>query len=329
MSSSSVFRVTAVICSVLVASTGVFACSTRTPCSVETASFDNAAVTCLRFGVGTPGGLSAPDEWTAVSELVGERPSIVLAFSDFTAAPPISGLDLVRSTGADPIVTWEPWKHLGGDDYDRSAFSIESIISGAHDDYLYRWADELAAWGQTVYLRFAHEPNGTWYPWSQAGGTSPQSYVRAWRHVRAIFATKNVQNVRWIWAPNVVLDGEQLVDWYPGDDVVDVIGIDGYNWGTFIPGGEWTSPKRLFGESFAQLEDFASDKPILVTEVGSVEQGGSKPEWIDDLVDYLAGMASVSGFVWFDFNKEADWSINSSPGAAAAMTEALKKALNR
>lgn len=329
MRSLPTWRLTALLCSVLFASSGLAACSTESPCVVDTTSIDDSEDSCLRFGVGTPGGLAATDEVAAVATLVGEQPSIVLSFSDFTAIPPISGLDTVRSKGADPIVTWEPWKYLGGDSYDRSAFTMDSIISGAHDDYLYRWADELAAWGQPVYLRFAHEPNGTWYPWSPAGGTSPQTYVQAWRHVRGIFASKDVQNVRWIWAPNVVLDGEELADWYPGADVVDVIGVDGYNWGTSIPGGEWTPPKALFGESFDQIRRFASDKPILVTEVGSAEQGGSKPTWIDDLVGFLDKSSGVAGFVWFDYDKEADWRIESSEGSAEAMSEALQKAMNR
>ena len=322
-------RLTALLCGVVFASTGLVACSTESECVVDTTSIDGSKDSCLRFGVGTPGGLAATDEVAAVASLVGEQPSMVLAFTDFAAAPPIAGLDAVRGLGADPIVTWEPWKHLGGDNYDWSAFTMASIIAGVHDDYLYRWADELAAWGQPVYLRFAHEPNGTWYPWSPAGGTSAQSYVQAWRHVRSIFATKNVQNVRWIWAPNVVLGDEKLADWYPGDDVVDVVGVDGYNWGTSIPGGTWTSPKSLFGESFDQIREFAPDKPILVTEVGSAESGGSKPKWIADLVDYLAGASAVSGFVWFDYDKETDWRISSSPESAEAMTQALKKALHR
>ena len=153
--------------------------------------------------------------------------------------------------------------------------------------------------------------------------------MQAWRHVRGIFATKNVQNVRWIWAPNVVLQGEDLAEWYPGDDVVDVVGVDGYNWGTSIPGGEWTTPKKLFGESFDQIHRFAPDKPILVTEVGSAEQGGSKPKWIDDLVGFLDRSSGVAGFVWFDYDKEADWRIESSEGSVKAMSDALQKAMNR
>jgi hypothetical protein len=329
MRSSPTLGLTAVICSVLVVSTGLFACSDEADCTVDVTSFDRSDGTCLRFGVGTPGGLSAAEELAAVTSLVGAQPSIVLAFSDFTAAPPISGLTTVRDAGADPVVTWEPWRYLGGDNYDWSAFTMASIISGAHDDYLYRWADELAAWGSTVYLRFAHEPNGTWYPWSPAGGTSRQTYIEAWRHVRGIFTSKNVQNVQWIWAPNIAGNGAALADWYPGDEFVDVVGIDGYNWGTSIAGGTWTSPDDLFGPSLDQIRDFAPDKPILVTEVGSAEQGGSKPEWIGDLVEYLDGAASVSGFVWFDYNKEADWRLGSSSQSAAAMTEALQEAVHR
>jgi beta-mannanase len=273
--------------------------------------------------------LSAGEELTAVTSLVGEAPSIVLAFADFTAVPPISDLTTVHDLGADPIVTWEPWRHLGGDSYDWSAFTMASIISGAHDDYLYRWADELAAWGKTVYLRFAHEPNGTWYPWSPAGGTSPQTYVEAWRHVRGIFASKNVQNVKWIWAPNVIGDGNPLAQWYPGDEYVDAVGIDGYNWGTSIPGGTWTPPEELFGPSFREIRQLAPDKPILITEVGSAEQGGSKAKWIGELVDYLAGSTNVSGFVWFDYDKEADWRLGSSQQSATAMAKALEKVMNR
>jgi hypothetical protein len=328
MRSSPTFQLTAVICSVLVVSTGLFACSDDTECTVDVTSLDLSAGTCLRFGVGTPGGLSAGEEVAAVTRLVGEQPSIVLAFSDFTAAPPISGLTTVRGAGADPIVTWEPWRYLGGQSYDWSAFSMASIIAGAHDNYLYRWADELAAWGSPVYLRFAHEPNGTWYPWSPAGGTSPQTYVEAWRHVRNIFSSKNVQNVKWIWAPNVVDGGAPLSDWYPGDEFVDVVGIDGYNWGTSMAGGTWVAPDDLFGPSFEQIREFAPEKPILVTEVGSAEQGGSKSEWIGDLVGFLDHATSVTGFVWFDYNKETDWRLGSSPQSAAAMTKALQKALH-
>lgn len=70
----------------------------------------------------------------------------------------------------------------------------------------------------------------------------------------------------------------------------------------------------------------SSDTPILVTEVGSTEAGGSKADWIADLVTYLDDADDVTGFVWFDHDKEADWRLGSTAAAGAAMAHALEKA---
>jgi len=131
-------------------------------------------------------------------------------------------------------------------------------------------------------------------------------------------------NVKWVWAPNVPISDVPLSRWYPGADYVDVLGIDGYNWGS-VPGHRWTSPNELFGSSLDQLRELAPDKPILVTEVGSAEAGGSKADWIADLVDYLDKADGVTGFVWFDHDKESDWGLNSSPEAGRAMARALEE----
>ncbi len=152
-------------------------------------------------------GSTAVDEFLTVARTVGKAPSVVLSFSDFATAPPIAGLDAVSAFGADPIVTWEPWRWIEGGTYDSSGFALQSIVDGVHDDYLYRWADELTAWGKPVYLRFAHEPNGTWYPWSVAAGTPADVYVAAWRHVHDLFATRRAHNVKWVWSPNVSFPG--------------------------------------------------------------------------------------------------------------------------
>ncbi len=321
------WTIVSVVLGVMVGSMGVVACEPAPrECPPTISPLHGPAGDCLRFGVSTPSGPLRPAEVAAVTDLVGVRPTVNLFFEDFTAIPPIAALDAVVASGAEPVVTWEPWRHLGGDDYDWGAFTMSSIVAGAHDDYLYRWADELVAWGGIVYLRFAHEPNGDWYPWSPAGGTSPELYIAAWRHVHDLFASKNATNVKWVWAPNVPLsDDAPLSRWYPGDTYVDVLGIDGYNWGA-VPGHRWTPPAELFADSFAQLRNLSSEKPILVTEVGSAEAGGSKADWIADLVTYLDDADDVTGFVWFDHDKEADWRLGSTAAAGAAMAHALEKA---
>lgn len=300
------------------------ACGEESECISANPLFASAPNGCLRFGVSTPGGPAAEGEFHRVAEVAGAAPSIVLSYADFTAPPPIKGLEAVARLGADPVVTWEPWRWLEDGQYDRAAFPLQSIADGAHDDYLYWWAESLAGFRGTVYLRFAHEANGTWYPWSATAGTQPSTYVRAWRHIHRLFSEKGATNVKWVWAPNVSFPGStSIVDTYPGADFVDVVGVDGYNWGTARPESHWIAPEDLFGPTLDELEAIAPGKPIVVTEVGSSEQGGDKAEWVRQLVRYFNRNRSVVGFIWFDHDKETDWRLASTPESAAAFAEEL------
>ena len=279
---------------------------------------EHARTAPLRFGVSTPGGFTAARELQILADAVGRRADMVLAFEDFFAAPPIAEMAVAAYCGADPIVSWEPWCWTD----DRSPAVMRSLLSGALDDYVYRWADEIGDWGGRTYLRFAHEFNGDWYPWTPACGTTPDDYVRAWRHVHDIFAGQRTQNVTWVWAPTVG-GTTTLADWYPGDEYVDVMGVDGYNWGTSLPTTCWTWPEELFAESFELLRSIGSGKPILVAEVGCAEDGGSKADWIARFIEYVNRQHDAVGFVWFEHHKETDWRITSTPESAAAMAQSL------
>ena len=275
----------------------------------------------LRFGLSTPGGLLGARELQIVADAVGRRAEMVMCFEDFFAEPPVAAMAVARYGGADPIVTWEPWCWTD----DRSPAVMQALLSGALDDYVSRWAAEIRDWGSMAYIRFAHEFNGDRYPWTPAGGTSATAYVQAWRRLYDIFSVQQVENVTWVWAPTVVGSGA-LPDWYPGDEYVDVLGIDGYNWGASLPWCQWIDPEDLFGTMLDQLRIVCSDKPILVTEVGCAESGGRKADWIVRMVDFLSHQHDVMGFVWFEHDRETDWRITSTPESAAAMASALRSA---
>ncbi len=275
----------------------------------------------LRFGVSTPGGLAGARELQAVADAVGRRAEMVMSFEDFFAEPPVAAMAVARYCGADPIITWEPWCWTD----DRSPAVMNALLAGALDDYVHRWACEIRNWGSSAYIRFAHEFNGDWYPWTSGGGTPAAAYVEAWRRLHDIFAVDQVDNVTWVWAPTVVGSGA-LNDWYPGDGYVDVLGIDGYNWGASLPWSRWIDPEDLFGAMLDQLRIVSPQKPILVTEVGCAESGGRKADWIARLVDFLGRQHDVMGFVWCEKNKETDWRITSTPESAAAMASALRTA---
>lgn len=277
----------------------------------------------LRFGVATAGGALAGTELDEVATLAGESPSMVMIYKDFLQSPPIAEMDAVRSRGATPLVTWEPWVWGGG--VEQPAYSVDRVAAGDFDAHITQWGQSLAAWGKPVMLRFAHEMNGNWYPWAEGvNGNQPGDYVAAWRHVHDVVAATGAANVQWVWSPNVPYWGStDLAGLYPGAGYVDIVALDGYSWGTSQTWSSWVSPMDLLGPGISQLRTLAPGKPVLIAETASSELGGSKAAWNTDLVSYLAAQPDVMGFVWFHLQKETDWRINSSDSSASAFKSAL------
>jgi hypothetical protein len=277
----------------------------------------------LRFGVATPNGPLASAELDEVAVLAGESPSSVLFYKDFLQAPPITEMNATRARGAVPLVTWEPWAWGGG--LEQPAYSLDRIAAGDFDARIIQWGQALAGWGYPVQLRFAHEMNGNWYPWAEGvNGNEAGDYVRAWRHVHDVVASTGASNVSWVWSANVPYWGStDLAGLFPGAGYVDIVALDGYNWGTSASWSGWIPPQNLFAPGIAELRTIAPGLPILIAETASSEAGGSKAAWNTDLVSYLAAQPDVMGLVWFHMQKEADWRINSSDASAAAFKSAL------
>lgn len=139
----------------------------------------------------------------------------------------------------------------------------------------------------------------------------------AWLHVREIFEREGVDNVTWVWSVNVDSpDTVPIGPLYPGDEAVDWIGIDGYNGGDALPWGGWRSPESIFGSTVAEVRA-VSDRPVILSEVGSTEAGGSKALWISELFEYVE-RNDIRTLVWFELDKETDWRIRSSAESVEA-----------
>lgn len=277
----------------------------------------------LRFGLVVDGGPLAVSTLTQAAQSAGERPSVEMWYADFAQPVPVAQLDAVVSRGASPIITWEPWLWGGG--LNQRAYALDRITAGDHDSYIRSWAVGLRNWGRPVTLRFAHEMNGSWYPWAEGvNGNGAGDYVAAWRHVHSIVTAAGATNVSWMWSPNTPPTGPvALSRLYPGAAYVNSVALDGYNWGTTRSWSSWTSPSALFGKGLTELRSLAPGKPIMIGETASAEGGGSKATWIRDLLKYLSAQPDVSGFIWFQMNKESDWRFNSSAASRIAFAAAL------
>lgn len=232
--------------------------------------------------------------------------------------------DAAASGGRTPMITWEPWDYRTGGS-SQPTYRLATIADGTHDSYIRRWARDAAGWGKPLLVRFAHEMNTTSYPWSElTNGNQPGDYVRAWRHVHDLLDAEGATNVQLVWSPNVSYDGTQpLAQIYPGDAYVDWVGVDGYNGGTALPWGGWLTFGQIFGPTLHEIRAITTTKPVMLAEVASVEQGGSKADWIRDLFAQLPTYPEIDAIVWFNENKEADWRIQSSSSSLEAFREAV------
>lgn len=256
----------------------------------------------------------------------GGQPRVVMWYQSWTD-PYIANfqtpwMNSVIAHGSQPMITWEPW--VSG------SRPLAQIANGRYDAYIRRFARASAAWGKPYYLRFAHEMNGNWYPWSPGvRGNTASDYVRAWRRVHAIFAQEGASNVKWVWSPNEKYPGSTpFANVYPGSAYVDLVGIDGYNWGSTRSSG-WRTFTAIFGRSYDELtRSVAPGKPIIIAETGSAEAGGDKAAWIRSA--YASEIPSrfplLRGVLWFNENRETDWRVNSSGAALMAYRQVIAAA---
>lgn len=271
-----------------------------------------ARVNPVALGAYIPHADESPSLIDAFEHEVGWRPVVVQSFKTFDQAPIyFPQLDGIRNNGAVPMITWEPQTSS------EERISLAKIAGGYYDGYLKDAARTAAAWGKPLMIRFGQEMNGSWYPWSPAHGNPARSFVRAWRHIVNVFRREGAHNVKWVWTPYVLTDGDlPFARFYPGDKYVDWAGLNGYNWGGAFP---WQSFRELFARSYHKLMRITS-RPLIVGEVGCGEIGGNKAAWVRAMFRHdVPRMPHIRAIVWFDdTDPKGDLRIDTSGAALSA-----------
>lgn len=252
---------------------------------------------------------------TALEQKLGKTISTISFFKQFGGRDnriSFSKLEYAKKNSLRLLIAWEPWS---ADEKDKQIKDyLKEISEGKQDEYIRVFAGDISKLGLHTTIRFGHEMNGDWYPW----GKRPDEYKRAYRHIHNIFREEKAANVRFMWSVNISENPAELNDYYPGDDAVDIIGIDGFNFGTTQDYGGWRSFSSLFGPTYRYLES-KYGKPISIAETASTEHGGSKAAWISEMFRALASdYPDIDEIIWFNIIKETDWRIESSKSSLKA-----------
>lgn len=237
--------------------------------------------------------------------------------------PLTPSLNAIANNGSVPCMTWEPMTVLNNKE---EAIPYNDILEGVYDEYLTQVAKEIQEWNHPLIIRLAHEMNLQRYHWGTSqnhfGEQSPEIYIRLFQYVVNFFKERNVKNILWAFCPNAdsVPDKpwNKPASYYPGNESVDILGMDGYNW-MMTPeiakarGENWTKPwlsfEQIFINLYKELKTIAPNKPIFVFETASVSRNGQKKsEWIQAAIQ-TAKKWKLAGIIWFQANKEEDWRI--------------------
>jgi hypothetical protein len=287
-------------------------------------------------------GTEAPWDMNAVASLeqkAGKKLSIVNFSAPFANCGgsscsyygfPAGEFNSIRSHGAIPFYSWGSQSIPVPANLSEPNFQLSDVIEGRHDAYIRAFATAAKKWGHPFFLRVNWEMNGGWFAWAEGvNGNKAGEYVAAWRHVHDIFTEVGATNATWVWCPNVDPEGklQKQSGLYPGDQYVDWTGLDGYNWGTNPARPDrWRGFDQLYRSTYEQItEQIAPSKPMIISEVGSTEYGGSKATWIKDMLAKLpTGYPKIRGVLWFEkFDDGMDWPLETSPAATSAFAEGI------
>ena len=271
---------------------------------------------------------------TSFEKLIDKKVAIANIYTDWTYLREpalIKTLNIMSSNGWTPMISSNPKFFSSCPDNKKSLY--KTVAEGECDDFLREAAKNLRSYNKQVFFRFAWEMNLPQMYWSvQFMKSNPSDFKSAWRRLYTIFQEEKAENVIWVLSFNTsnskTIPYKEL---YPGNDYVDWVAIDGYNWGNSQDWSGWTSFNSVFRSSYNELTAITS-KPVMLSEVNSAP-GPNKPEWLRDMlaVQIPQNFPNVSAVIFFNENKtegeDVDWRIEIHQENLSALHDVLDNSI--
>lgn len=193
------------------------------------------------------------------------------------------------------VVSWNSWDRGTGVPWSQ-------VAAGVYDRLVDQRAEEVKQLGTPLLFTFQHEPEH----WAGTAAGSAGDFCRAYRHVVQRFRALGVTNASY---------GEVLMAWsaargqaeqyWCGDDVVQWLGADGYDWyGCVSPDGPWRTPSEVFDPWYRWGTSHGT--PLVITEWGTGEDAavpGRKAAWIGQLDDMVRARPAIKGVMIYSTAK--------------------------
>lgn len=210
-------------------------------------------------------------------------------------------------TDMTPVFSIQPWPST-------ITHSWADVASGADNAHWASMGRNLVAAGlDDVVIRLAWEFNGTWYRWKVTTPQEAAQFAEGWRQIVGTLKATPGQHFKFDWCVYANMPGgidPALA--YPGDDYVDTIGMDVYDFNQRAN----PTPEQRFDDivnnnrGLAWQADYAAQhgKPIAFTEWGLVyngtdlaSTGNDDPYFVSHMYDWFA-THNTAYEMYFDAN---------------------------
>jgi hypothetical protein len=204
-----------------------------------------------------------------------------------------------------PVVSWN------------CGVADSKIAIGAYDSTITLKAQEIKAYGWPVFLRFFWDPNlpssmmnrsDCYNTQDNPDGTfSGPLYIKAWDHIRQIFAQVGATNVVWVWTYSTNPNAVSPAAYYPGPSEVDWVGVDDYDLND-------ASFQSTFSGAYSTLTPYG--KPIMISETGA--DSATQSSFFSAAASTLqSSFPQVQAFLYYDgidyvTGENQDWRVTSA-----------------
>ncbi|MEZ7526172.1 glycoside hydrolase family 26 protein [Cloacibacterium normanense] len=191
--------------------------------------------------------------------------------------------------------------------WDTTSGSLRSILPNGekHQLYLY-WLDEAAQFlgnlkgsdGKKIPILYRpfHELTGNWFWWCKNNAT-PEEFKEIWRFtIHYLRETKKLNNLIIVYNTADFKSKEEFLEYYPGDDVVDVLSFDKYQYtnpvtdSSFIT--EVQNQLKIMNEVAVEHQ-----KPMAIAETG-YEQIPYENWWTKTLTEAIGNYKISFVLLW-------------------------------
>ena len=188
---------------------------------------------------------------------------------------------------------------------------VKSVLEGgAQYDRFQTWMQRVSDFLATlktadgkkvpIIWRPWHENTGSWFWWGEKL-CSAEEYKALWNMLQDKLRADGFDNLVWAYSPGMAADltAEKYLERYPGDDRIDLVGIDGYQWGSK------EDFQSQLDQNLAMLTQFAEDhgKIAALTECGL--KNLTDPTWWTSTLQPIVEKYPISYLlVWRNYKEE-------------------------